>query len=117
MEERYLPAACPGPRISGGVLKWCAGDVFDLQLRLELTDQNGEDIQIAPAHTVTFAFWDVRRKPIYQVTFGDLADNTAVLRFTEAVSSLFPRGRYTYDVIYEGAVRRTLVRGGPILVE
>ena len=117
MEEKFLPGACVSPRISGGVLKWYAGDVFDLQVRLELTDQEDEMIVIAPGDTVTFVFRDSRRKALYQVDCMEIEDNTMVLRFTEAVTALFPKGTYTYDVIYKGAVRRTLVSDGPILVE
>ena len=117
LEEKFLPGACVSPRISGGVLKWYAGDVFDLQVRLELTDENGEAVQIAPAHRVTFVFRDSRRKALYQVDCMEIEDNLVVLRFTEAVTALFPKGAYTYDVIYKGAVRRTLVSDGPILVE
>ena len=117
MEEKYLPAACLSPRIFGGVLKWYAGDVFDLQVRLELTDQEDEMIAVAPEDRVSFVFRDSRRKAFYQVDFVEIEDNTMVLRFTEAVTALFPKGAYTYDVIYKGAVRRTLVSDGPILVE
>lgn len=117
MEEKSLPVACVSPRISGGVLKWYAGDVFDLQVRLELTDENGEAIEIQPSHTVIFVFRDSRRKEFYQVVFEEIEGNTVVLRFTEAVSALFPKGKYTYDVIYKGAVRRTLASNAPILVE
>ena len=117
MEEKCLPCASLSPRISGGVLKWYAGDVFDLQVRLALTDENGEALEIESTHTVTFVFRDACRRVVYEVTFVEIEDDTVVLRFTEAVSRLFPRGSYTYDVIYKGAVRRTLVCNGPILVE
>ena len=117
MEEKCLPCGSLSPRISGGVLKWYAGDVFDLQVRLELTDENGDVIGIDPHHTVTFVFRNACRRVIYEVTFVEIEDDTVILRFTEAVSGLFPRGSYTYDVIYKGAVRRTLVCNGPILVE
>lgn len=112
-----IPAACPSPRIVGGVLKWYAGDVFDLQVHLELTDQNGAELVFAPEHTVTFVFRDHRRAVLHEETFCDITDNTVVLRFTEAVTALFPAGKYTYDVIYKGIGRRTLAHGAPILVE
>ena len=116
-EEKWLPAACVSPRITGGVLKWYAGDVFDLQVRLELTDQDGTEIQIAPEHMVTFVFRNVRREPIYEVTFRGIEDNTVVLRMSEIETAMFPAGSYTYDVIYRGAVRRTLASDAPVLVE
>ena len=116
-EEKSLPAASGSPHITGGVLKWYAGDVFDLQVRLELTDQDGAAIQMATGDTVTFVFRNACREPVYQVTFREIEDNTLVLRFGEQETALFPTGSYTYDVIYKGAVRRTLASDAPILVE
>ncbi len=112
-----IPAARPSPRISGGVLKWYAGDVFDLQVYMELTDQNGRNIAIAPEHTVSFVFRDGRRETVHEVTFVSIEDNTVLLRFTEDVTARFPRGRYTYDVIYKGFGRRTLAHNAPVWVE
>ena len=116
-EEKNLPAACGSPRIMGGVLKWYAGDQFDLQVRLELTDQNGVEVPIASEHRVRFLFRNAHREEIYAVTFTEIRENTVVLHFGERETALFPKGRYTYDVIYEGAVRRTLASNAPVLVE
>ena len=115
-EERYLPCV-RGPRISGGVLKWYAGDVFDLQVHLALTDESGSDITLQTEDTVTFLFRNCCREPVYELTFTDITDNIVVVRFTEPVTALFPKGEYTYDVIYCGAVRRTLAYNAPIRVE
>lgn len=116
-EGNIIPAANPSPRIVGGVLKWYAGDVFDLQVQMELTDQNGAAIVFAPEHTVEFVFRDHRHEVIHKETFKEIADNTVVLRFTEAVTALFHGGKYTYDVIYNGFGRRTLAHNAPIVVE
>ena len=117
LEWNNLPAACPSPRIVGGVLKWYAGDVFDLQVQLELTDQNGAVIAFAPEHTVSFVFRDHRGEVVYRMSFCDIRENTVVLRFHEAVTACFPGGAYTYDVIYQGNGRRTLAYHAPIYVE
>lgn len=116
-EGNILPAACPSPRIVGGVLKWYAGDEFDLQIQVDLTDQNGEAIAFAPEHTVDFVFRNHCRETVYRVTFNEIVENTVVLRFTEVVTALFTPGDYTYDVIYKGNGRRTLVHNAPIIVE
>ena len=116
-EGSSLPAAAPSPRIDGGVLKWYAGDVFDLQVQLELTDEYGDALVFDPTHTVTFVFRDRCRRVVYELCFTDITDNTVVLQLTEAVTALFPKGRYTYDVIYEGVGRRTIVRDAPVWVE
>lgn len=112
-----LPAARMSPRILNGALKWYEGDTFELEIQLELTDQFGEAVELAPEHTITFLFFDARREPIYEVTFTEITDNTVLLRFTEGVTTLFPKGEYTYDVIYKGIGRRTLVNDAPVVVE
>ena len=116
-EGNVLPAACPSPRIVGGVLKWYAGDVFDLQVQILLTDHNGEELSFAPEHTVQFLFRNHRGELVHEVTFCEIEENTVVLRFTEDVTNGFPCGNYTYDVIYKGIGRRTLVDNAPICVE
>ena len=103
--------------MSGGVLKWYAGDLFDLQVEIELQDQFGKAFDIDATHTVTFVFRNQAREIIYELQFQEITDNTVVLRFTEGVTALFPKGHYTYDVIYQGVGRRTLARNAPILVE
>ena len=116
-EERSLPSAAAAPRIDGGVLKWYAGDTFDLQVQLELKDEHGEEIEIAAEHKLVFLFRDLRRRLLYELMFTDITDNTVVVRFTEPVTALIPKGRYTYDVIYYGTSRRTLAHDAPIWVE
>ena len=116
-EERYIPAAPPGPRMVGGVLKWYAGDTFELLVKLELTDETGEDLLAVDACTLDFVFRNERNASVWQVTFGGIGGGEVVLRFDDTVTERFPKGRYRYDVVYNGAVRRTLVKDAPILGE
>ena len=113
----YLPSAAPSPRISGGTLKWCAGDTFELVLRLALTDADGCAVEIGDADTVHVRFFDGCMRPVHSFACADIADNTVTLRFDEDVTALFPRGAYSYDVCLEGARRVTLARNNPAVVE
>lgn len=117
MYSAALPASVPSPRIVGGVLKWYAGDTFELQVDLQLTDEDGRTLPLEEGHTVEFLFRDCTRAVVYAVCFQEITDNRVVLWFNDEVSARFPKGSYTYDVIYKGAVRRTLVHNGPITVE
>ena len=112
-----LPAAAPAPRMSAGVLKWYEGDVFDLAVQLELTDEAGMHLPIEAEHRITLVFRNERRQVIWELCYTGIEDDRITVRVTEPVTALFPAGRYTYDVIYEGVGRRTLVRNAPILVE
>lgn len=116
-ERAIIPAGVPTPRIVGGVLKWYAGDTFRLQVDLELRDENGDALHLSEGQTVTFVFRDETGRKVYELCCADIEDNRVVLWFTEEVSALFPRGRYTYDVIYRGAVRRMLAHKAPVIVE
>lgn len=117
MERGALLSAAPSPRIVGGVLKWYEGDTFELQVELDLTDENGGRITIESGQTVEFVFRDHTHREVYHLCFGEIEDNRVTLDFSEDVSALFPKGAYTYDVLYRGAVRRTLAHDAPIRVE
>lgn len=118
MEQRgMLPAAAASPRLDGGVLKWYAGDTFRLRVCMELTDQNGSPVNVQPGQQVTFVFRDHRGREVHCVTFENVEENCVTLVFDAETSALFPAGNYTYDVIYRGSVRKTLVHQGPVWVE
>lgn len=112
-----LPAAAVSPRVVGGMLKWYAGDTFRLQVQLSLQDQNGNPVEIQEGHKVEFVFRDHRDRQVHRVVFENVEDNCVTLVFDEAVTAMFPAGDYTYDAVYSGYVRKTLVHRGPICVE
>lgn len=110
-------SARPSPRFVNGVLKWYAGDTFDVDFEVGLVDQDGTDIVISPGDKLTFAFKNARREDVKKFEFTGVTDGKARLYFSEATSALFPAGRYTYDVIYTGTNRRTIARNNPCVVE
>ena len=118
-----LPAAAVSPRVENGILYWYAGDTFDLELELKLEDQDGTAVDVdGEKDGVTVCFYDERRELVASFAFGKTAegavtDNTVTLAFDAEVSALFPKGKYTYDVVYESAHRRTLVHGNLAIVE
>jgi len=112
-----IPAAKQSPRLETGVLKWYALDTFDLVLTLDLTDQDGEAITIAPADTVAVTFSDENGDTVKTFTFTSIANNTVTLAFDAAASALFPRGRYTYRVTLTHGDRRTVAAGNEVNVE
>lgn len=112
-----LPAARMSPRILNGALKWYEGDTFKLQVEIELTDENGAAVEIVAPHTVEFKFHDERNQIVWWMTFGNIKDNIVVLVVDDDVTARFPKGEYTYDVIYNGTTRKTLVHEAPVTVE
>ena len=112
-----LPAAAASPRIDGGVLKWYAGDTFHLQVFMELKDQNCKPVDIQAGQRVAFIFRDHKDREVHRAEFEAVENNCVTLVFDEDVTDLFPAGDYTYDVVYSGRARKTLVHQGPVWVE
>ena len=112
-----LPSAQMSPRIVNGVIKWYEGDTFALQVEIELTDDNGEQVVIQPTDEVQFVFRNAKREIVHEIREIGIENNCVTLYFTEEVSNKFPKGRYEYDVYYIGAERKTLSNDSPIVVE
>lgn len=112
-----LPNARMSPRLINGVIKWYAGDTFDLQLTIELMDQDGVGVEINDTDTVEVIFYDKNRCAVKTFSFTNIIDNTITLQFDETASKLFPCGEYTYDIYYIGGRRVTLANENRVVVE
>lgn len=112
-----LPAARQSPRIENGIIKWYEGDTFELALTLELTDQDGEDISIAADSGVTVVFRDRREETVKTFSFTNIVGNTVTLDFDAECSALFPKGEYSYKVVYAAGEKTTVAQGNLCAVE
>ena len=112
-----LPKARMSPRIVNGVLKWYAGDTFELQVDITLQDQDGEPIAIKDTDTIEFEFFNKKRDPVKKFTFTNVVNGSVLLVFDEEVTELFSAGEYTYDIYYDGYVRKTLSNDSVAIVE
>ena len=117
MEIGSLPSAQMSPRIVNGVIKWYAGDTFELQVDIQLQDQDGENITIGQGESIEFAFFNRKRELVKLFLFENIENNCVTLVFDDEVTALFPAGHYTYDVYYNSAVRRTLSNDSLAVVE
>jgi hypothetical protein len=88
-----------------------------MQVDFELVDQDGEPVAIRPEDAIEFVFVDHRRQPVKTFRFDNIENNNVLLVFDDAVTALFPAGEYTYDVYYDGFVRRTLSNDSCAVVE
>lgn len=112
-----LPHARLSPRIDNGVLYWYEGDTFTMNLELKLRDPDGEEIIIPDTATVTVVFRDESEETVKEFTFEEIEGNTVVLEFDTNCTALFPAGKYTYDVYYDGEYRTTLINENKVVVE
>lgn len=112
-----IPNAEASPRVVNGVLLWYEYDTFDLQVEIDLTDQDGEKVNIGPEDTVRVVFLDRSLDVVKEFEFTDIQDNIVTLDFDAACSALFPKGSYTYDVYYKYADRTTICKNNKVVVE
>lgn len=95
-----IPSADISPRIENGVLYWYEGDTGTLVFDIELTDQDGEALTIDPADTFDVIFRNERRQAVQTFSALTATDGQISMTFDSTVAAKFPKGRYTYDVIY-----------------
>lgn len=112
-----IPGAYASPRISNGVLCWYAGDTFSIVIQADLTDQDGEAVDIGTTDTVKITFRDDTRAEVWSKTFSNVANNQVTLVVDATVSAKFPKGKYTYDVEFSHGERTTLARDNKVRVE
>lgn len=112
-----IPGARVSPRIANGCICWYEGDTFSLVLRLELEDQDGEDVTISESDTVKVTFRDRTEQAVQEFTFEKIEGNSVTLAFTDEVTKKFPRGGYTYDILYTHGDKTTLARRNLAKVE
>ena len=112
-----IPGARVSPRIANGCICWYEGDTFSLRLRLELEDQDGEDVTIGTSDSVKVTFYDRTRAQVQQFVYSGITGNMMTLDFTEDVSAKFPKGLYHYDILYTHGDRTTLASGTVARVE
>lgn len=112
-----IPGAYASPRIDRGVLCWYEGDTFEIVIRIELKDQDGEAVEIGTGETVTITFYDGRQNVVYEKTFEAVTGNQVTLAVDATVSTRFSKGTYSYDVRFTHGERTTLARGNRVRVE
>lgn len=114
-----LPWAKMSPRIENGVIFWYEGDTFKLHLHLDLQDTDGEKVIPEENDTLELTFYDKSCDPVTSLRFegNAVAQGVLTVSMDEAISALFPAGKYTYDLCLQGQERTTLIRGGEAVVE
>lgn len=112
-----IPAARVAPRIANGCICWYEGDTFELVLKLELRDQDGEAVTIAGSDTVMVTFYDEQRQAVHEFSFTGITGNQVTLSFTDTVTAKFAKGEYTYDMHYNGDRKATFIRDNVARVE
>lgn len=111
-----IDSALPSPRIVNGIIEWYAFDTFEIGLRLNLKDADGENIVLGESDRVRVSIKNDRGESVKDFEFDNITDNSITLTFDEAASKMFPEGEYFYDIVTEGTRRVTIARNNRIKV-
>ena len=96
MAER-IPGEILSPHLTDGVLTWCRGDSFSLQLSLELYAL-GEKYVLPEGSEIEVVFRDSSDYAVAKFYTTDYKDNCITITLDKEASSAFGKGRYLWDV-------------------
>ncbi len=85
------------PCVKRGKLTWCEGDTFTFRINVTLTSM-GAKIADDTGYVYVAEFFDASGKEILAVTEEGNGSGLFAIAFDAPTTSLFPRGRYFYDV-------------------
>lgn len=115
--EYLVPNAEQSPRITNGIIYWYENDTFDIELKLELVSEDGEDIKIASSDIVEIVFTSRLGRFVKKFSFTEIEDNTVKIDMDASASILFPKGQYRYDVYYIADDRVTIANDNEVVVQ
>lgn len=98
-----LIEAKESPRLSeDNTLCWYEGDVFSINWKITLLDDQGNMKDFQPTDHLLFQFYseDNPNKPVAKFDFTNIITDYVTLNFTSAISKKMPAGTYTYCVKY-----------------
>ena len=98
-----LIEAKDSPRLSeDNTLCWYEGDVFSINWKITLLDDQGNMKEFQPTDHLLFQFYseDNPNKPVAKFDFTNITKDHVTLDFTSAISKKMPAGTYTYCVKY-----------------
>ena len=91
------------PRLSeDNTLCWYEGDVFSINWKITLLDDQGNMKEFQPTDHLLFQFYseDNPNKPVAKFDFTNITKDYVTLNLTSAISKKMPAGTYTYCVKY-----------------
>lgn len=114
-----IPSARRSPRLVNGVIYWYEGNTFEMTLKIDLQDQDGEPIDISGTDSVEIVIKNSRKEivKIFEFSGESVDDNRVLLDFDATVTALFRKGKYTYDIYYNGEKRTSLADNDVMVVE
>lgn len=115
-ESNIVPVANESPRICCGTIKWYEKDTFSFDFIINLTDEDGNPIEILETDSFTVNFHNSVGETIHE--FKTVGSSTITLSFTPEISEKFKKGEYFYTTKYvSGAIARTIMHDNNAVVE
>lgn len=115
-ESNIVPVANESPRVCCGTIKWYMNDTFSFDFIINLTDEDGNPIELLDTDKFVVDFYNSAGDLIQ--SFETVGSSTITLNFTKEISTKFKKGEYFYTTKYEsGSIARTIMHNNMIVVE
>lgn len=97
-------------------LVWYAGETFYFEITIDLRDINNNTVAFTESDKIRMLVFDKNNCCVDDIVFTEIIDRI-VFHMDEERTRRYKRGTYTYKIIYDGAVVKTLALGYKMLVK
>ena len=114
-----IPSAYESPRIENGSVRFYAGDTFEIDLKMEITDNNGLPVTLSANDTIDIVLTSCRGEELLTLQYNgsDLDGSVLTIQVDSELSAKIPAGRHKYDIyLTHDGDRTTVVCGNRLEV-
>jgi hypothetical protein len=97
----YLQSTHPNPKIAGGDIYFYRGDVFPIEITLELEDTFDYTVTLSDDDIVRIQILDGPSSVIMEREYKNIENNKIVFNVDDTTTQLLQDGRYMFRVIVE----------------
>ena len=103
------------PRIEDGIIKWYAGDTFELNFEFEFSDTEGNVISSEETDYLEFKIFNEYYDTIYEEVV--YKSHEVSVYMNDENTAKFPRGKYFYVIKRNDGFITTIIQENEIVVE
>ena len=111
-----LAGSTRSPSIPNGVLAWFEGDIFKLNLKGKLFDQDKTPVKFMEGATLTLRVLNERREIVKEFECSPDEHGNIEINIDEETTALFPWGKYKGQMLYDDGDKRVTVGVYEIIV-
>ena len=111
-----LAGSTRSPSIPNGVLAWFEGDIFKLNLKGKLFDQDKTPVEFPKGATLTLRVLNERREIIKEFECSPDENGNIEINIDEKTTALFPWGKYKGQMLYDDGEKHVTIGVYEIIV-